>query len=402
MEQLRGLFGIITIFALAFLFSQHKRQIKWRPVLIAFLIQILFAWIALKLSFGRLILEKIAYAANHLIGFANEGIVFLFGPILPKEGVIFAFQILTVIIFISSLVSILYYYGIMQWIIKLLGGFLSKIIGTSRTETISATGNIFLSQSEAPLLIRPYLHKITSSELFAVMVGGMASVAGSVLIGYALMGVPIQYLIAASFMSAPASLAIAKIIFPQTEVITEPDEEIILAAAESQNAMDAAAKGATDGLWLSLNIGANLLAFISLIALFNGILGSITTWIGLENITLQAMLGVLFSPLAFLIGIPWSEALQAGTLIGEKFILNEFVAYSSFTKNMHDFSESSIAIISFALAGFSNLSSVAILMGGIGGIIEHRKKEIASLGLKAVIAGTLANLLSAALVGILL
>lgn len=340
--------------------------------------------------------------ANHLINYANEGIIFLFGPILPKEGVVFSFQVLTVIIFISSLVSILYHYGVMQWVIQRLGGILAKLIGTSKTETISATGNIFLSQSEAPLLIRPYLAKMTTSELFAVMVGGMASVAGSVLIGYALMGVPIQYLITASFMAAPAGLAIAKIMFPETEDILESEEEIVLESVESENMMDAAAKGATDGLWLSLNIGANLLAFISLIALFNGILGGITSWFGLENITLQSILGVIFSPLAFLIGIPWSEALPAGTLIGEKFILNEFVAYSSFTQSMHDFSEHSIAIISFALAGFSNLSSIAILMGGIGGIVEERKKEIASLGLKAVIAGTLANLLSAALVGILL
>ena len=228
----------------------------------------------------------------------------------------------------------------------------------------------------------------------------MASVAGAVLIGYALLGVSIQYLIAASFMATPASLVIAKIMFPQTETI-QNIEEVVIETSETHNAMDAAAKGATDGLWLSLNIGANLLAFISLVALFNRIIGEITQWIGLENVSLQSILGIIFSPLAFLIGIPWSEALQAGTLVGEKFVLNEFVAYSSFTSEMHLFSERSVVIISFALSGFANLSSIAILIGGLGNMIENRKKEIAAFGLKAVIAGTLANLLSAAIAGLI-
>ena len=288
----------------------------------------------------------------------------------------------------------------MQRTIQKMGGFLSKIIGTSKLETISATGNIFLSQTEAPLLIRPYLNYLTSSELFTVAVSGMASVAGAVLIGYALLVVSIQYLIAASFMATPASLVIAKIMFPQTEAI-QNIEEVVIETSETHNAMDAAAKGATDGLWLSLNIGANLLAFISLVALFNRIIGEITQWIGLENVSLQSILGIIFSPLAFLIGIPWSEALQAGTLVGEKFVLNEFVAYSSFTSEMHLFSERSVVIISFALSGFANLSSIAILIGGLGNMIENRKKEIAAFGLKAVIAGTLANLLSAAIAGLI-
>ena len=201
-------------------------------------------------------------------------------------------------------------------------------------------------------------------------------------------------------MATPASLVIAKIMFPQTEAI-QNIEEVVIETSETHNAMDAAAKGATDGLWLSLNIGANLLAFISLVALFNRIIGEITQWIGLENVSLQSILGIIFSPLAFLIGIPWSEALQAGTLVGEKFVLNEFVAYSSFTSEMHLFSERSVVIISFALSGFANLSSIAILIGGLGNMIENRKKEIAAFGLKAVIAGTLANLLSAAIAGLI-
>lgn len=400
METLRGVFGIFAILFIAYLFSNRKNQINWRIVSTAFLIQFFLAVFALKIPFGRWILEKISVGANTLIGSVNEGIVFLFGPILPKEGMIFAFQVLTVIIFISALISILYHFGLMQRTIQKMGGFLSKIIGTSKLETISATGNIFLSQTEAPLLIRPYLNYLTSSELFTVAVSGMASVAGAVLIGYALLGVSIQYLIAASFMATPASLVIAKIMFPQTEAI-QNIEEVVIETSETHNAMDAAAKGATDGLWLSLNIGANLLAFISLVALFNRIIGEITQWIGLENVSLQSILGIIFSPLAFLIGIPWSEALQAGTLIGEKFVLNEFVAYSSFTSEMHLFSERSVVIISFALSGFANLSSIAILIGGLGNMIENRKKEIAAFGLKAVIAGTLANLLSAAIAGLI-
>ena len=400
METLRGVFGIFAILFIDYLFSNRKNQINWRIVSTAFLIQFFLAVFALKIPFGRWILEKISVGANTLIGSVNEGIVFLFGPILPKEGMIFAFQVLTVIIFISALISILYHFGLMQRTIQKMGGFLSKIIGTSKLETISATGNIFLSQTEAPLLIRPYLNYLTSSELFTVAVSGMASVAGAVLIGYALLGVSIQYLIAASFMATPASLVIAKIMFPQTEAI-QNIEEVVIETSETHNAMDAAAKGATDGLWLSLNIGANLLAFISLVALFNRIIGEITQWIGLENVSLQSILGIIFSPLAFLIGIPWSEALQAGTLIGEKFVLNEFVAYSSFTSEMHLFSERSVVIISFALSGFANLSSIAILIGGLGNMIENRKKEIAAFGLKAVIAGTLANLLSAAIAGLI-
>lgn len=315
---------------------------------------------------------------------------------------VFAFQVLTTVIFFSSLISVLYYTGIMQIIIKVIGGGLSKLLGTSKAESMSAAANIFVGQTEAPLIVRPFLNKMTKSELFAVMTGGLASVAGSVLIGYSLLGVPLEYLLAASFMAAPAGLVLAKIMIPETEVSETTNDITIEKDTESVNVVDAAARGASVGLQLALNIGAMLLAFIALVALINGIIGFAGGLFGFENLTLETILGFVFAPLAFAVGVPWAEAVQAGGYIGQKLVLNEFVAYSAFAPEISSLSPKTVAVVSFALCGFANISSMAILLGGLGNLAPDRRNDIAKLGIRSVIAGALASLLSAAIAGMLI
>ncbi|OZT14068.1 NupC/NupG family nucleoside CNT transporter [Priestia aryabhattai] len=402
MNFLWGLLGIAFIFLVAFLLSSNKNAIKPRTILVGLAIQVLFGFIVLKWNVGRAALEKVTTAVQNVVNYANEGISFLFGALsdaTQPTGFIFAFNVLTLIIFFSSLIAVLYHLGIMQIIIKFLGGGLSKLLGTSQTESLSAAANIFVGQTEAPLVIRPYLPKMTRSELFAVMTGGLASVAGSVLFGYAALGVPIEYLLAASFMAAPAGLIMAKMIIPETEKTSTAEGVAMEKDKDTVNVIDAAARGASDGLKLALNVGAMLLAFIALIALLNGILSGIGSLFNLENFTLDTILGFVFAPIAFVIGVPWSEAVQAAGFIGQKFVLNEFVAYSSFAPQIDQLSDKTVAVISFALCGFANLSSLAILLGGLGNMAPSRRPEIARLGFRAILAGTLANLLSAAIAG---
>ncbi|SDH44401.1 NupC/NupG family nucleoside CNT transporter [Alteribacillus bidgolensis] len=401
MNFLWGLMGIAFILFLAFLLSARKKSINPRTILGGLAFQIFFAFIVLYWQAGVNALEGVTRAVQSVIGNANEGILFLFGDLIELEGVgnIFAFQVLPVIIFFSSLIAVLYYIGVMQWIVKIIGGFLSFILGTSKAESMSAAANIFVGQTEAPLVVRPYLAKMTKSELFTVMTGGLASVAGSVLFGYYALGIPLNYLLAASFMAAPAGLIMAKMMMPETEVSTTSDEIKIEKDKESQNVIDAAARGASTGLHLALNVGAMLLAFIGLIALINSLLGLVGGWFGAEYLTLELILGFIFAPIAFMIGVPWAEALQAGSFIGQKLVVNEFVAYAAFAPEMETFSEKAQVIITFALCGFANLSSMAIILGGIGALIPERRKELAQLGLRAVAAGALASLLSAAIAG---
>jgi len=402
MDILNSIIGIIFIFIVAFLLSNNKKKINWRTIIIGFLIQLCFAVIVLKSAVGKKALQKVATMATSIIGYANEGINFLFGAAIPTNGgMVFAFQVLTVIIFISSLVSVLYYFGIMQFIVKIIGGALARLLGTSKLETLSAAANIFLSQTESPLLIKPYINKLSTSELFTVMVGGVASVSGSVLVGYSLMGIPLEYLISASFMAAPAGLIMAKMIFPESDAKALEDK-IELGKDGSVNVVDAASKGASEGLGLALNIGAMLLAFISLIALVNGIIGFIGGLIGIDGLRLEMIFGYIFSPVVAIIGVPWNEALTAGALLGQKIILNEFVSFSKLGPIIGDLSQKTAAIMTFSLCGFANISSIAILIGGIGGMAPKRKHEVAKLGLKAVVAGTLANLLSATIAGLLI
>ncbi|WEZ07549.1 NupC/NupG family nucleoside CNT transporter [Priestia flexa] len=402
MNFLWGLLGIAFIFLVAFLLSSNKNAIKPRTILVGLAIQVLFGFIVLKWNVGRAALEKVTTAVQNVVNYANEGISFLFGTLSDASqptGFIFAFNVLTLIIFFSSLIAVLYHLGIMQIIIKFIGGGLAKLLGTSQTESLSAAANIFVGQTEAPLVIRPYLPKMTRSELFAVMTGGLASVAGSVLFGYAALGVPIEYLLAASFMAAPAGLIMAKMIIPETEKTSTAEGIAMEKDKDTVNVIDAAARGASDGLKLALNVGAMLLAFIALIALLNGLLSGIGSLFNLENFTLDTILGFVFAPIAFVVGVPWSEAVQAAGFIGQKFVLNEFVAYSSFAPQIDQLSDKTVAVVSFALCGFANLSSLAILLGGLGNMAPSRRPEIARLGFRAILAGTLANLLSAAIAG---
>ncbi len=405
-----SLVGMVVLIGLAVLLSKSRKDIRLRTVGGAFALQFAFGAFVLYIPFGKKILISVSNAVSNVIAYGNDGINFLFGDLTAtfNFGFIFALRVLPVIIFFSALISVLYYVGIMKWVINILGGALSKLLGTSRTESLSATANIFVGQTEAPLVIRPFIKTMTKSELFAVMCGGLASVAGSVLAGYASMGVPLEYLIAASFMAAPGGLLFAKLIVPETEKSTSHfTQENEVDDDSPVNVIDAAASGAGSGLKLALNVGAMLLAFVGLIALVNGIFGGIGGWFGMPELTLELILGYVFSPLAFLIGVPWHEATTVGSFIGQKLVVNEFVAYLDFMPYLAEdtvlvLSEKSKGIVAFALCGFANLSSIAILLGGLGGIAPTRRAEIAKFGLLAVAAGTLSNLMSATIAGLFL
>ncbi|EHJ93318.1 hypothetical protein KUC_0265 [Vreelandella boliviensis LC1] len=412
-----SLVGMVTLVAIALIFSYDRKSIRLRTVLGAFAIQAGIGAFVLYVPFGQAVLQTISSGVSQILVYANDGIGFLFGGLADVEnvGFVFAIKVLPVIIFFSSLIAVLYYIGIMQWVIRILGGALQKALGTSRTESLSATANIFVGQTEAPLVVRPFIARMTPSQLFAVMCGGLASVAGSVLAGYAALGIPMEYLVAASFMAAPGGLLFAKLIMPETQDVTDSDsvskveEEIEAQEDKPANVLDAAASGATSGLMLAANVGAMLLAFIALIALINGILGGIGGWVGFDSLSLELILGWLFAPLAFLLGVPWEEATLAGSFIGQKLVVNEFVAYINLAPYIDGeqvvaatgqmMTPHTMAILSFALCGFANLSSIAILLGGLGSIAPTRRKEIARFGVKAVLAGTLSNLMSASIAG---
>ena len=417
MTLIMSLVGMVTLVAIALIFSYDRKSIRLRTVLGAFAIQAGIGAFVLYVPFGQAVLQAISAGVSQVLVYANDGIGFLFGGLADVEnvGFVFAIKVLPVIIFFSSLIAVLYYLGIMQWVIRILGGALQKALGTSRTESLSATANIFVGQTEAPLVVRPFIARMTPSQLFAVMCGGLASVAGSVLAGYAALGIPMEYLVAASFMAAPGGLLFAKLIMPETQnvedsdSVSKVDEELKEQDDKPTNVLDAAASGATSGLMLAANVGAMLLAFIGLIALINGILGGVGGWFGFESLSLELILGWLFAPLAFLLGVPWEEATLAGSFIGQKLVVNEFVAYINLAPYIDGeqvvaatgqmMTPHTMAILSFALCGFANLSSIAILLGGLGSIAPTRRKEIARFGVKAVLAGTLSNLMSASIAG---
>ena len=406
MGILGSVLGIVVLLVIAVLFSNNRKAINFRTVLGALAIQIGFAALILYVPFGRDALQATANGVSNVIAYGNEGINFVFGGLANPSnvGFIFAVKVLPIIVFFSGLISVLYYLGIMQVVIKVIGGALQAALGTSKAESMSAAANIFVGQTEAPLVVRPYIRNMTQSELFAIMAGGTASIAGSVMAGYAEMGVPLTYLIAASFMAAPAGLLFAKILFPQTEQFTDKQPETD-DSEKPTNVLEAMAGGASAGMQLALNVGAMLIAFVGLIALVNGILGGVGGWFGYGDLTLQSIFGWIFKPLAYLIGVSWDESAIAGQMIGMKLAVNEFVGYLEFAKYLQPdtavvLSEKTKAIITFALCGFANFSSIAILIGGIGGMAPNRRGDVARLGLKAVVAGTLANLMSATIAGL--
>ncbi|QSX38121.1 NupC/NupG family nucleoside CNT transporter [Shewanella sedimentimangrovi] len=417
MSILMSLVGVIVLLGIGFLLSNNKKAISVRAVGGALAIQAAFGGFVLYVPVGKDILKAVSDGVSSVIGYGQNGINFLFGDLAQfKVGFIFAINVLPVIIFFSSLIAVLYYLGIMQWIIRIIGGGLQKALGTSRTESMSATANIFVGQTEAPLVVRPFVPTMTQSELFAIMVGGLASIAGSVLAGYASMGVPIEYLVAASFMAAPGGLLMAKLMHPETESTKNEMDELPADPDKPANVLDAAAAGASSGMQLALNVGAMLIAFVGLIAMINGIIGGVGGMFGYEGLTLELILGYVFMPLAFLIGVPWNEALVAGSFIGQKIVVNEFVAYLNFAPYLKDVADGGMlvaetgaamsdrtkAIISFALCGFANLSSIAILLGGLGAMAPNRRHDLAKLGIRAVIAGSLSNLMSATIAGLFL
>lgn len=398
-----GIIGVITLLVIAFALSNNKRAINWRTVLGAFIIQVLIALFILYFEPGIAALLALTDFVAGVIAYADEGINFVFGSVGNKSlGFIFAFNVLPVIIFFSALITVLYHLGIMKFIINIIGGGLQKILGTSRPESMSAAANIFVGQTEAPLIVRPFIPQMTQSELFAVMVGGLASIAGSIMAGYAGIGVELKYLLAASFMAAPAGLLMAKIMVPEVDTPNNNLDQVNGEDTTYANIFDAAASGASSGLQLALNVGAMLLAFVALIALINGVIGWTGELFGFEELTFEQILGYLMAPIAWAIGVDWSEAQIAGSFIGQKIVVNEFVAYLNFVEVSEQLSTKSQAIITFALCGFANFSSIAILMGGLGAMAPNRRKDIARLGLKAVCAATLANLMSAALAGLFL
>ncbi len=408
-SSLFSVVGMAVLFLIAWVFSGNKRAINYRTIISAFVIQVALGALALYVPLGREMLQGLASGIQSVIGYGYEGVRFLFGSLAPNAkgdqgigGFIFAINVLAIIIFFASLISLLYYLKIMPLVINLIGGALQKCLGTSKAESMSAAANIFVAHTEAPLVIKPYLKSMSDSEIFAVMCVGMASVAGPVLAGYASMGIPLPYLIAASFMSAPGGLLFAKIIYPQNEAISSHADVSI---EKHVNAIEAIANGASTGLNLALHVGAMLLAFVGMLALINGLLGVVGGFLGMEHLSLGLILGTLLKPLAFMLGIPWSQAGIAGEIIGIKIALNEFVGYMQFLPYLGDnppliLSEKTKAIITFALCGFANLSSVAMLIGGLGSLVPKKKDLIVRLALKAVLVGTLSNFMSATIAGL--
>ena len=406
MENYTGILGIIVLLGIAFLLSNNKKLINKNIIFWGLGLQISFAVIILKTSFGKTLFFYFNIFIVKLISFADAGSDFLFTSFIPEVGydealINFAFRALPVIIFFSSLIAATYYLGIIQVIIKNIAKIMEKTMKTSGAETLSISANIFVGQTEAPILIRPYISKMTNSELMTVMVGGFSTVAGSVMALYItwLSNIPeiAGHLLAASVMSAPAALMVAKIIYPETKSYQIISSNSINLKSQDNNLVDAIGRGATDGLKLAANVAAMLIAFISLVAMINFILGLLGT-------SMQEMLGLLFKPLAWTMGIPWADAKIVGTLMGEKIVLTELIAFrdlSDYVSN-NTISERSVIIASYALCGFANFGSIGIQLGGIGSMAPKRKKDLSKLVFKAMLGGAIASWLTASIVGILI
>lgn len=413
-----GIFGIAAILGIAFLLSSNRRAIRLRVVGAAFALQAGIAFLVLYVPAGRAVIEGMARGVSALLGYAQAGTDFIFGPLARPDvgGQSFAMAALPVIIFFASLVSILYYLRIMQFLVRWIGGAIEWVTGVSKVESLCSAANIFVGQSESPLVIRPYLASLSPSQLFAVMSVGMAGVAGTILAAYAAMGIDIQYLLAASFMAAPGGLLMAKIIMPD-EPVKQPElplddeltgEDAAIRVVEHEideerasNIIMAAAMGAQTGVKIAVAVGAMVLAFVALVALANGLLGWTGGLVGYPGLTFQGIIGTAFAPVMYLIGIPWAESGAAGGLFGTKMVLNEFVAFLTLGTT-EGLGPRSVAIITFALCGFANFSSIAIQMAATGSLAPNQRPVIAKLGIRALLAGSLANLMSAALAGLLL
>ncbi len=451
MQQARGVLGLLFLLLVAFLFSKNRKGIAWRTVGGALLLQVGFAALVLRWGPGRTALGWVADRVTSLIDYAQEGTAFVFGPLTgvgAKGETIFALQVLPVIIFLGALIGLLFYLRVIQYATHVLGGAISWALHVSKIESLFATTVIFLGQSEAPLMIAPYLRGLSTAQMFTVMTSGFAAAAGSTLVGYSLLGAPLTYLLAATAMNAPAGLLMAKMMWPDSTreaADTDPatraasDEDTVERAGstraddsapesqgrvpeskggyrssdsaevdvrdvrdeESANAIDAIGRGALAGGRIAVTVGALLVAFVALIGLANGILTGVGGWFGYDGLTFQRLVGWAFSPLAWLLGVPWSEAVQAGSYMGQKTVLNEFVAYASFGPHVPDLSTGTVIIVTFALAGFANFASIAIQIGTIASLQPDRRAQVARLGLRALLAGSLANLANAAIAGVI-
>lgn len=421
MEILRSLLGVLMLLLIAYAFSMNRRHIDRRTVISALLLQVAIGAVILFVPAGKQLLAGVAQAVNHVLDYGNQGISFMFGGLVDAKmftlfggnGFIFGLRVLPMIIFVTALVSILYYLGIMRWIVNIIGTVLHKLVGVSKIEAFSAVTTIFVGQSEIPALVKPFTRQMSGPELFAVMSSGMAAVAGSVLAGYAGLGVKMEYLLAASFMAVPGGLLFAKIICPNTAPSTVVVDNIGFDDHRPANLIEAAASGATVGMKIAVSVGAMLIAFIGLIAMMNGLVGGIAGLFGFAGTNLESLLGMAFSPLAFMIGVPWEHAALAGNFIGQKLILNEFVAYVGLAPYLQDaatvkaaglavLDAKTLAILSFALCGFANFSSIAIMTGAFSAVAPERRSEVARFGVRVVIAATLSNLMSATLAGLFL
>ncbi len=438
---LRGILGMAVIIGVSYLLSKDRKHINWRLVATGLGIQFFLAIFILKsealssfwapLGWPTLLFEVIASFFVVVLQYTTAGAEFLFSFLAhdpsydDSMGVIFAFQVLPTIIFFASLTALLYHYGVLQFVVKVLSKGMQKLLGTSGAETLSVISNIFVGQTEAPLVIKPFIDKMTKSELLAVMTGGMATIAGGVMAAYVAMlgtsfaaanGLEIEVaqqlfaerLLGASLMAAPAALVIAKILYPETEESVTSGEVQMVVEKTDANGIDAAASGAGVGLKLAANVGAMLLAFIALLAMFNGLFEWVSDMTGLTGLigsplSIEMVLGWVLAPLAWLIGVPWEDAISMGSLIGTKIVLNEFVAYLMLAEEVAAtaLNAKTVVMATFALCGFANFSSIAIQIGGIGGLAPNRKSDLAKFGLKAVFAGTMANLMTATIAGML-
>lgn len=408
MERLVAALGLLVFLGLAYLFSVNRKAVSWRTVLWGLALQVAVAVLIMKVPAGFAFFSFLAKIARKFLEFSDAGSRFVFGDAFTEH--FFAFKVLPTIIFVSSTMTLLYYYGVLQRVVEGIGWLMMRTMRTSGAESLCGAANIFVGQTEAPLFIRPYVPRLTNSELHAVMVTGFATMAAGVLAVYIGFGIPAEHLLAASVMGAPAGLVMSKLMFPETE---EPETRGKAKTAIERtwvNPVDAAAAGATDGLKLALNVAAMLIAFLALLALLNGVLGVVGRAVGVPTLSLELIFSYLFAPAAWLLGIPWSESAQVGVLLGKKTVLNEFIAYLDLKTILEQGSTMvggqlrprTVAITTYALCGFANIGSVAIQIGGIGALAPNRQGDLARLGVRALAAGTLANLANAAIAGILL
>lgn len=409
MGRFTGLLGLVVILAAAWLWSNHKRDVKLRIVAWGLGLQFAFALLVLKTDFGR-IFQKIGEGVNAMLGYSQAGASFVFGDALGKNsgpfGVIFAFQVLPIVIFIASFFAILYYLGVMQWIVRGMAIGMQKVMGVSGAESLNVAASIFMGQTEAPLTIRPFIAGLTESELFTIMASGMAHVSGSVMAAYVMIaGVEIKHLLTAVIMTAPATIMLSKIFVPETEKPATAGKVEVKIEKTAVNVIDAAAQGAGDGLHLALNIAGMLIAFLALIAMVNGIFGGIHNMRGMGwfPTSLESVFGVVFAPVAWIMGVPWKDTRAVGDLLGTRLVLNEFVAFLKLGGPMKaTLDHRSFTIATYALCGFANFSSIAIQIGGIGALAPNRKSDLARLGIRAVAAGSMANFMSACIAGMLI